>query len=83
MSGTAGLIRAAQANAPDRSDPGVNRANGGRPADLTHQVPQPEIPMVWITASTHWRKKMKKKAMKLKELSALQRGRGAVKRRGG
>lgn len=38
----------------------------------THQVPQPEKPKVWMKAKTHWRKKMKKKAMKLNELSALQ-----------
>lgn len=39
--------------------------------DSTHHVPQPEIPIVWMRAKTHWRKKMKKKAIKLNELSAL------------
>lgn len=37
----------------------------------THHVPQEEKPIVWMRAKTHWRKKMKKKAMKLNELSAL------------
>lgn len=37
----------------------------------THHVPHEEKPIVWMRAKTHWRKKMKKKAMKLNELSAL------------
>ncbi|TNN66770.1 hypothetical protein EYF80_023012 [Liparis tanakae] len=32
---------------------------------------QPGMPTVWMRAKTHWRKKMKKNVMKLKELSAL------------
>lgn len=39
----------------------------------THLVPHEGMPTVWMSANTHWRKKMKKKAMKLNELSALQR----------
>lgn len=37
----------------------------------THHTPQPEKPIAWTRANTHWRKKTKKKAMKLNELSAL------------
>lgn len=40
---------------------------------VTHLVPHEGMPIVCKTAKTHWRKKMKKKDMKLNELSALQR----------
>lgn len=40
---------------------------------VTHLVPHEGMPIVCKTAKTHWRKKMKKKNMKLNELSALQR----------
>lgn len=40
-----------------------------------YHAPHPEKPMAWMTVSTNWAPKMKKNAMKLKELSAL-RGTG-------
>lgn len=40
---------------------------------VTHLVPHEGMPIVCKTAKMHWRKKMKKKDMKLNELSALQR----------
>ena len=40
---------------------------------ITNQVPDPGIPIVWITATTNWKKNTKKNTMKLNELSLLQR----------
>ena len=37
-----------------------------------YHVPHPENPTAWMTVKTNWAPKMKKNAMKLKELSDLE-----------
>lgn len=48
------------------------------PGGLAHHAPHPVKPIAWMTVKTNWAPKMKKNAMKLKELSALERERTAV-----
>ena len=38
---------------------------------VSYQTPQPGIPTAWMILMTNWAMKVKKKAMKLKELSVL------------
>jgi len=40
---------------------------------ITNQVPDPGIPIVWITVTTNWKKNTKKNTMKLNELSLLKK----------
>lgn len=42
----------------------------------SYHTPHPGMPTVWMILMTTWAMKTKKKAMKLKELSVLNRGGG-------
>jgi len=39
---------------------------------IYYQVPAPGIPIAWIPVTISWKKKTKKKTIKLKELSFLE-----------
>lgn len=53
--------------------PRVQSARATAATVTTYQAPHPEKPTAWMTVRTNWAPKMKKNAMKLKELSALER----------
>lgn len=59
----------------------VCHAPARQPRRPTHHAPHPAKPMAWMTVRTNWAPKTKKKAMKLKELSALERERAQPSRR--
>lgn len=53
------------------TSPGRTVAPARSQRPTAYQAPHPEKPMAWMTVKTNWAPKMKKNAMKLKELSAL------------